>query len=47
MLRFPKRPALENPDPRTFSLRAFPEYLIIKEFGLKDHDYYGFWGLNP
>ena len=22
-------------------------YLTIKEFGLKDHDYYGFWGLSP
>ena len=22
-------------------------YLIIKELGLKDHDYYGFWGLSP
>ena len=22
-------------------------YLIIKKLGLKDHDYYGFWGLNP
>ena len=21
-------------------------YLIIKELGLEDHDYYGFWGLN-
>ena len=22
-------------------------YLVIKELGLKDHDYYGFWDLNP
>ena len=22
-------------------------YLIIQELGLKDHDYYGFWGLSP
>ena len=22
-------------------------YLIIKELGLKDQDYYGFWGLSP
>ena len=22
-------------------------YLIIKELGLKDHDYSGFWGLSP
>ena len=22
-------------------------YLSIKELGLKDHDYYGFWGLSP
>ena len=22
-------------------------FLIIKESGLKDHDYYGFWGLSP
>ena len=22
-------------------------YLIIKELGLQDHDYYGFWGLSP
>ena len=22
-------------------------YLIIKELGLKDHDYYGFCGLSP
>ena len=22
-------------------------YLIIKELELKDHDYYGFWGLSP
>ena len=22
-------------------------YLIDKELGLKDHDYYGFWGLSP
>ena len=22
-------------------------YLIIKELGLKGHDYYGFWGLSP
>ena len=22
-------------------------YLIMKELGLKDHDYYGFWGLSP
>ena len=24
-----------------------PRYLIITEFGLRDHDYYGFWGLSP
>ena len=22
-------------------------YFMIKEFGLKDHDSYGFWGLSP
>ena len=22
-------------------------YLIIKELGLEDHDYYGSWGLSP
>ena len=27
--------------------RRGPRYLIIKELGLKDHDYYGFWGLSP
>ena len=35
----PQRPGqLSNPEgPGTF----------FKELGLKDHDYYGFWGLSP
>ena len=33
-----------------FVMMRIPEgsrYLIIKELELKDHDYYGFWGLSP
>ena len=30
-----------------FFLPRGSRYLIIKEFGLQDHDYYGFWGLSP
>ena len=35
---------------RVLDSMVFPRgsrYLIIKELGLKDHDYCGFWGLSP
>ena len=30
-----------------FNMPRGSRYQVIKEFGLKDHDYYGFWGLIP
>ena len=33
-------------DPLGMFLRG-SRYLIVKELGLKDHIYHGFWDLNP
>ena len=33
--------------PKKAGLPRGSRYLIIKELGLKDHDYDGFWGLSP
>ena len=45
-------PTICRVEPREglFNMKLSPrgsKYLIIKELGLEDHDYYGFWGLSP